>query len=63
MGFPYQYRLDGNGNGGGVIVYVREDIPSKLLSKHCFKDDIVGLFAEIIFRKSKWFLDGIYHPP
>ena len=56
------YRLDGNGNGGGVIVYVREDIPSKLLSKHCFKDDIERLFVEINFRKSKWLLGGTYHP-
>ena len=57
------YRLDRNRNGGGVIVYVREDVPSKLLSKHCFKDDIEGLFVELNFRKSKWLLGGIYHPP
>ena len=50
-------------NGGGVIVYVRENIHSKLLSKHCFKDDIEGLFVEINFRKIKWILGGTYHPP
>ena len=47
------YRLDKNRNGGGVIIYVREDIPSKFLRKHLFSNDIEGLFVEINFRKSK----------
>ena len=29
-GYSEPYRLDRNRNGGGVIIYVREDIPSKL---------------------------------
>ena len=62
-GFSMPYRLDRNKNGSGVNVYVREDIPSKLLSKHCFKNDIEGLFVEVNLRKIKWFLGGIYHPP
>ena len=61
--FSIPYRLDRNRNGGGVTVYVREDIPSKFLSKHSFKEDIEGLIVEINFRKSKWLLGGIYHPP
>ena len=61
--FSISYRSDKNRNSIGVIVYVREDIPSKLLSKHSFKEDIEGLFVEINFRKSKWLLGGIYHPP
>ena len=52
-GLSIPYRLDSNRNRGGVIVYVREDISSKLLSKHFFKDDIEGLLSEINFRKSK----------
>ena len=32
-GFRTPYRLDRNRNGGGVIIYVREDIPSKELTK------------------------------
>ena len=57
------YRLDRNRNGGGVIIYVREDIPSKILRKHFFPNDIEGIFVEINFRKSKWLLCGTYHPP
>ena len=29
-GYSMPHRLDRNGNGGGVIIYVREDIPSKI---------------------------------
>ena len=35
-GFSLPYRLDRNCNGGGVMIFVREDIPSKLLTKHNF---------------------------
>ena len=30
-GFTTPYRLDQNGSGGGILVYIREDIPSKLI--------------------------------
>ena len=33
-GYSMSYILDRNRNRGGVIVYVREDIPSKVLRKH-----------------------------
>ena len=62
-GFSLPYRLDGNRNGGGVIIFGKADIPSKLLTKHNFPSDAEGLFVELNFRKSKWFLFGTYHPP
>ena len=43
-GFSEPYRLDRNRNKGGVMVYIREDIPSKLLDKHVFPYDMEGLF-------------------
>ena len=45
------------------MVYIREDIPSKLLDKHAFPYDMEGLFVELSFRKCKWLLFGTYHPP
>ena len=30
-GFTTQYILDRNGSDGGILVYIREDIPSKLI--------------------------------
>ena len=46
------YRLDINKNGGGIIIYVREDIPTKILTKHNLPEDIEGIFLEINFESS-----------
>ena len=55
-------RQDRNWNGGGIIIYVREDIPTKILTKQNLPEDIEGIFLEINFRKLKWLLCEIYHP-
>ena len=55
-GYSMPYRLGRNRNGGVVILYVREDIPSKVLRKHLFPNDIEEIFVEINFRKSKRYL-------
>ena len=57
------YRLDRNRNGGEIIIFIRDYIPSRVLTKHVFPDDIKGLFIELNFRKAKWLLFGTYHPP
>ena len=54
-GFSLPYRLDGNRIGGGVMIFVKEDIPSNLLTKHNFPSDVEGLLAELNFRKSNGF--------
>ena len=40
--FTMPYRLDRNRNGGGIIIYVREHIPSKILEKHKLTQDVEG---------------------
>ena len=62
-GFTMPYRLDRNRNGGRVIIYVREDIPSKILKKHKLPHDNEDIFIELNFRKVKWLLFGTYQPP
>ena len=62
-GFSLPYRLDRNRNGGGVMIFVKEFIPSKLLTKHNFPSDVEGLFVELNFRKSKWLFFGTSLPP
>ena len=32
-GYHTRFRFDRNGNGGGILLYVREDIPTKVI--HC----------------------------
>ena len=53
--------MDRNRNGGGVLIFVREDIPTKELS-FVFPEDIEGILIEINLRKSKLLLCGCYHP-
>ena len=60
-GYKKPYRLDRNRNGGGVIIYIREDIPSRELHKHNFTKYIEGLFVEVNLRKMKILLFGTYH--
>ena len=43
-GYSMPYRLDRNRNGGRAIIYVREDIPSKVLRKHLFPNDRSGQY-------------------
>ena len=62
-GFNEPYRIDRNRSGGGLLIYVRESIPSRLLNLHSFPNDIEGLIVEINLRKTKWLLCGTYHPP
>ena len=42
------------------MVYVREDIPSKLLNKHNFIEYVEGMFVEINLRKTKLLLFSGY---
>ena len=54
----FSYRLDRNRNMGGFMIFIRDDIPSRMLTKHVFPDDIEGLFIEVYL-----FIFGTYHPP
>ena len=45
------------------MIFIRDDIPSRVLEKHVFPDDIEGLFSELKFRKTKWLLFWTYQSP
>ena len=63
-GFEHKsFRLDRNLRGGGIVTYVREDIPSKRLHIDKLPDDIEGTFIEINLRKAKWIIFAAYLPP
>ena len=53
------YRLDRNANGGGILMYIIEDIPLKLLKTDL---SIEELFVEIRLRKKTWLLCSSYNP-
>ena len=60
-GFTTPHRYDRNDKGAGLLLYIREDIPSRLLQSksHC---NIESLSVEINFKKGKWFLNCSYNP-
>ena len=62
-GYSKPYRKDRDVHGGGILIYVRENILSKELDKHSFPCDVEGIFIELNFRTTKWLLLGTYHPP
>ena len=45
------------------MVYIKEDIPSKLLTHFSLPSDIQALPIEVNLRKSKWIIVPIYRPP
>ena len=56
------YRLDRNSKGGGIILYVREDIPSKLINSSCIDRDKEYFLVELKIRKQKWLIICNYNP-
>ena len=60
-GFSVPYRYDRNGKGGGLLLYIREDVQSKLLISKS-KCNIETLSVAVNLRKRKWFLNCSYSP-
>ena len=61
-GYKTPYRLDVSYNSGGILVYVKENLPSRILKEFSLPQDIQAITIEINFRKSKWLLLLLYHP-
>ena len=45
------------------MIYVRDDIPSKMLTKHSLPEYIEAAFIELNFCKCKWLLTATYRAP
>ena len=61
-GFSLPFRRDRDLNGGGVIIFVREDISCRELKLHNTPDNFEGIVLEVNLRKVKWLLFGGYNP-
>ena len=59
-GFSKPYR--GCSNRGGILLYVRDDIPSRLLTDYKIKDNLGLFFVEVNIRKKKWLPGCSYNP-
>ena len=61
-GFSTPYRLDNKSNGGGIMMYFREDIPSNLPATD-EKNDIDSFYVELNLRNEKWLLINCSYNP
>ena len=58
-GFHEPFRFDDDKNGGGIMLYIREDTPARVLS-HNFPS-AKRFFDEIILHKKKWLINCSYN--
>ena len=58
--FSKPYRLDRDSLGGGILLYVREDIPTNLTEVET--KPIEGFYVELNVRNDKWFINCSYNP-
>ena len=59
-GFSTPYRLDANFNRSGLMLSVREDIPSTLVEAET--RPVEGFYIELNLRNDKWLLNCSYNP-
>ena len=63
QGYLPPFRRDRNRYGGGLLVYIKEHIPAKILVNNDLANDIEGIFIELNFKNDKWLLFCTYNPP
>ena len=59
-GYSKPFRNHRNYHGGGIMLYVRADISSKLLSRELLPMEV--FYVEINLHKKKWSLSSSYNP-
>ena len=57
------FRLDRNRFGGGLILYINENIPCKQLQEHIHLPKFEVIAIEFYQNNQKWLLLGLYKPP
>ena len=49
--------------GGGLLLYVNENLPGKIISSYKFKENSEIILFEFSVSNKKWLLLGTYRPP
>ena len=62
-GYSKPHRKDRSLGGGGLLVYVNDNIPFLKLNEHSLPADIEIMRVELNLKKQKWIVIGIYRPP
>ena len=62
QGYSTVYRLDRNDKGGGVMLFVKDDIITFPLDRYSFPVGFEAFSIELNLRKKKWLIFCIYNP-
>ena len=57
------YRKDRTKTGGGLLLYVNENLPGKIINSYKFKENSGIIVFEFSVSNKKWLLLGNYRPP
>ena len=57
------YRKDRTKTGGGLLLYVNENLPGKIINSYKFKESSEIILYEFSVSNKKWLLLGNYRPP
>ena len=63
LGFHEPMRLDITSKRGGMLVYMRFSLPSRLMSNFKLPENIQVIPFELYLRKEKWLFVGIFKSP
>ena len=62
-GFHKPLRMDVSSRRGGLLVFIKSSLPSKMLTKFKLPNNIQIIPFELNLRKDKWLFVSIYKPP
>ena len=62
-GFHEPMRLDVTSKRGGMLVYIKSSLPSRIMSNFKLPKNIQVIPFELNLRKEKWFFVSIFKPP
>ena len=61
-GFTTPYRVDRDCHGGVILLYIRQDIPSKLLINLKISENLEEVFVKLNFCRKKWLVRCSFNP-
>ena len=60
-GFSKLFRLDRTAKGGGIWLYIRDDMPCRYIKETTLNNLFEGFFVELNLRSKKWLLGCSYN--
>ena len=55
------FKLDRTAKGGGILLYIREDIPCRYIKQITLNNSFDWLFVELLLRSKNWLLRCSYN--